>query len=72
MIVIEWADEVENRDLEKVQNASKVFLPRITALINSKVNKLIMNDEIIYGEDINWGKYGKGYCSLSYLSGLSH
>jgi hypothetical protein len=37
MIVIEWADEVENRDLEKVQNASKVFLPRITALINSKV-----------------------------------
>jgi hypothetical protein len=37
MIVIEWADEVENRDLEKVQSASKVFLPRITALINSKV-----------------------------------
>jgi hypothetical protein len=37
MIVIEWADEVENRDLEKVQEASKVFLPRITALINSKV-----------------------------------
>jgi hypothetical protein len=37
MIVIEWADEVENRDLEKVQNASKVFLPRITALINSKI-----------------------------------
>jgi hypothetical protein len=36
LIVIEWADEVENRDLEKVQNASKVFLPRITALINSK------------------------------------
>ena len=37
MIVIEWADEVENRDLEKVQNDSKLFLPRITALINSKV-----------------------------------
>jgi len=39
LIVIEWADEVENRDLEKVQEASKVFLPRITALINSKTIK---------------------------------
>lgn len=37
LIIIEWSNEVENRDLEKVQEASKVFLPRITALINSKV-----------------------------------
>ena len=37
VIVIEWADEDENRDLEKVQEASKVFLPRITALIHSKI-----------------------------------
>lgn len=37
LIVVEWSEEDENRDLEKVQDASKVFLPRITALINSKV-----------------------------------
>ena len=37
LIVVEWADEVENRDLDKVQEASKVFLPRITALIHSKI-----------------------------------
>lgn len=37
LIIIEWSDEDENRDLDKVQEASKVFLPRITALINSKV-----------------------------------
>ena len=37
LVVIEWSKEDESRDLEKVQEASKVFLPRITALINSKV-----------------------------------
>lgn len=37
MVVVEWADEDPNRDLTKVQEASKVFLPRITALINSKI-----------------------------------
>lgn len=37
LIVIEWAEEVDDRDLKKVQDASKIFIPRVTALINSKV-----------------------------------
>jgi len=37
LIVIEWAKEDENRDIKKVQDASTVFLSRVTALINSKV-----------------------------------
>ena len=37
LIVIEWSEEDDDRDLKRVQDAYKVFLPRITALINSKV-----------------------------------
>ena len=37
LIVIEWSNYDEKRDIEKYIESSKVFLPRITALINSKV-----------------------------------